>query len=266
MGNLYREALKKHSYSLIVILTILWSFFSVTWSSDMIHGGGMTTMSQMVSAMFEPDLSSLVLSTGMEATVRTVVYAFAGLSVAMVFGLILGLSGSKVLGNTTRLSKIRRQFSRRLLGFMRGIHELVWALLLIASLGLSPIAGVLALGIPYGGMLGRIWADLLDSVDEDLVSALETSGASKLQTFIYVYIPVALPDMLSYTMYRLECGIRSSSVMGFIGLGGLGYQIQLALDDLAYNEVWTYLYLLIIMVTMIDLWSKGLRRRLHHDL
>jgi phosphonate transport system permease protein len=115
-------------------------------------------------------------------------------------------------------------------------------------------------------MLGRIWADLLDSVDEDLVSALETSGASKLQTFIYVYIPVALPDMLSYTMYRLECGIRSSSVMGFIGLGGLGYQIQLALDDLAYNEVWTYLYLLIIMVTMIDLWSKGLRRRLHHDL
>lgn len=262
----YREKLIKNRYTVVVVIAIFWSFISVHWNMDMIHGGGLNTTIELITSMFHPDMSPLILSVALEATLLTVVYAFAGLSVAMVLGLILGVSASKVLGNKSKMSKIRQSISRRLLGFMRGIHELVWALLLIAALGLSPIAGVLALGIPYGGMLGRIWADLLDAVDNRMVEALECVGANKLQTFAYVYLPVAIADMLSYTMYRLECGMRSSSVMGFIGLGGLGYQIQLALDDLAYNEVWTYLYCLIIIISAIDLWSKNLRRRLQHDV
>ncbi len=266
MSKKYHESFVKHYSTVIVLIAVLWSFLSVNWSMDMVHGGGVSTMMQIFHAMFRPDFSSLILSVSIEATLRTLVYAVAGLSVAILLGLILGVSASKVLGDTSKLSKIRRNISRRVLGFMRAIHELVWALLLIALVGLSPIAGVFALGIPYGGMLGRIWADLLDSVDDRMILALRSSGASRFQTFIYVYLPIALPDMLSYSMYRLECGIRSSSVMGFVGLGGLGYQIRLSLDDLAYNEVWTYLYCLIIIITMVDMWSKALRRRLHHGM
>ena len=134
---------------------------------------------------------------------------------------------------------------RLLLGFMRAIHELVWAWLFVAALGLSPMAAVLALAIPYGGILGRIYADILNDVPDEPLEALRTSGASELKVLVYGRLPMALPDMLGYGFYRLECAIRAVAIMGFVGVGGLGLQVQLSLDDLLYREVWTLLYAII---------------------
>lgn len=258
---------KRPSYLVWIIgLVVFWSFYTFPWSEDLVHGGGLHTMLQIGSAMLHPNLSYALLRLGLLAAVRTLVYAFAGLSVALILGFSIGLSASQVLGSRSPFSPIRIFLSRRLLGFMRAIHELVWALLFVATIGLSPIAGVLALGIPYGGMLGRIWADLLDNVDPQIIASLKSSGANKWQVLFYGYLPIALPDMISYTLYRLECGIRSSAVMSFVGLGGLGYQIQLSLSDLAYAEVWTFLYLLILLILGVDQWSRALRRRLSYGM
>jgi phosphonate transport system permease protein len=73
---------------------------------------------------------------------------------------------------------------------------------------------------------------------------------------------MALPDMLSYTFYRLECGIRSAAILGFVGLGGLGFQIQISLDDLAYGRAWTFMLALIALVVVVDIWSTVVRRKL----
>ena len=73
---------------------------------------------------------------------------------------------------------------------------------------------------------------------------------------------MAFPDMLSYTFYRLECGIRSAAILGFVGLGGLGYQIKISLDDLAYGRAWTFLISLVLLVVIVDVWSTLVRRRL----
>ena len=73
---------------------------------------------------------------------------------------------------------------------------------------------------------------------------------------------MALPDMLSYTFYRLECGIRSAAILSWVGLGGLGFQIQIALADLAYGRAWTFLWALVILVLLVDQWSTQVRRRL----
>ena len=145
---------------------------------------------------------------------------------------------------------------------MRAIHELVWAWMFVAAFGLSPYAAILALGIPYGGMLGRIFADMLSDVPKEPIHALQAAGATKLQCLFYGYFPIVKASMISYTMYRLECAVRSSAIMSFVGLGGLGYQIQLSLDDLNYNEVWTFMYFLILLVVLIDLWSNLLRKRM----
>lgn len=108
-------------------------------------------------------------------------------------------------------------------------------------------------------------ADILNDVSKEPIKALKSSGASKLQLLIYGYLPLAKVDMISYTMYRFECAVRSSTIMSFVGLGGLGFQIQLSLQDLNYNEVWTFMFFLTALVVLIDLWSNVLRNKLISD-
>ena len=148
------------------------------------------------------------------------------------------------------------------LAFMRAIHELVWAWFFVVAVGLSPMAAVMALAIPYGGILGRVYADILNDVPEQPLRALRTAGASELKVLVYGRMPMALPDMLGYSFYRLECAIRAVAIMGFVGIGGLGLQVQLSLDDLFYGEVWTLLYAIIGLVALVDAWSSWVRRSL----
>jgi phosphonate transport system permease protein len=136
----------------------------------------------------------------------------------------------------------------------------VWAWLFVVAIGLSPIAGIFALAIPYAGILGRIYSEILVDVPEEPLNALRTSGASEFKVFLYGRLPMAMPDMLSYTFYRLECGIRSAAILSFVGITGLGYQIQLSLNDLLYNEVWTLLLFLVGLVALVDLWSSLVRK------
>jgi hypothetical protein len=124
---------------------------------------------------------------------------------------------------------------------LRAVYELVWAWLLVTAIGLSPYAGVLALAIPYAGILGRMYAERLNDVPEAPVRALAAAGAGQIKQLSYGRLPLALPDRVGDTFYRCECAVRSSAVMSFIGLGGLGYRIQLGVDDLRFHQVGTYL-------------------------
>lgn len=173
-----------------------------------------------------------------------------------------GIIASGVLLRRPVLRGITVGLVRFLLGFFRAIHELVWALLFVTALGLSPLAAVLALALPYAGILGRILADMLSDVPERPLAALRAAGASEWTVLLYGRLPHALPNMVSYALYRYECGIRSAAILSFVGLGGLGYQIQISLDDLRYNEVWTFVYCLVLLAVLVDTWSRVLRRRL----
>lgn len=253
---------KRLVLNFILIVVFLWSLTSVNWGSDLFHPGGKAAMTQIIKGLFKPDLSPRILSLAMISTFRTIAYAVTGMTIAIIIAFVFGILASGVLSKSQHGRTISKGFFRGLLGFMRAMHELIWAWLFVASIGLSPYAAIFALGIPYGGTLGRIFADMLNDVPKEPINALKASGASKLQILFYGYLPIAKIDMLSYTMYRFECAIRSSTIMSFIGLGGLGYQIQMALNDLNYNQVWTYLFFLIGLIVLIDIWSNLLRKRL----
>ncbi|MBV7506535.1 ABC transporter permease subunit [Bacillus sp. sid0103] len=246
--------------TLLLIAVFVWSLFSIQWSADLFHAGGIPTMLQIFEGLIQPNLSVEVLTKGLESAWITLAYAVAGMSLALIYAFIVGVLASGVLTS----SKVARLTSkicfRGILGFTRSIHELIWAWLFVAAVGLSPYAAIFALAIPYGGILGRIFADMLNDVPAPPITALSSSGASKLQILIYGYFPLVWSDMISYTLYRFECAIRSSAIMSFVGLGGLGYQIQLSLADLKYDQVWTYVYFLIGLVLLVDLWSNYVRK------
>ena len=256
--NGFLESRRLLTYLLVAAVAL--SALSVDWRAGLVHPGGAASAAQIFSALFTPKLAPDFLAIALSASWTTVTFAVAGLTLAIAVGLPLGVLGSGVLlaPGVRRVTTIA--FVRVLLGLLRSIHELVWAWLFVVAIGLSPIAGIFALAIPYAGILGRIYSEILVDVPEQPLIALRTTGASEFKVFLYGRLPMALPDMLSYTFYRLECGIRSAAILSFVGISGLGYQIQLSLDDLLYNEVWTLLFFLVGLVALVDLWSSVVRK------
>ncbi|AFS77098.1 ABC phosphonate transporter permease protein [Gottschalkia acidurici 9a] len=247
---------------MVLISAFIWSLFSVSWGSDLIHSGGKNAIAQIIRSLFNPDLSEYVIKSALIAAWRTLVYAIAGMTLAIIIAFILGILASGVLSNNRVILYISKGIFRGILGLMRAIHELVWAWLFVAAIGLTPYAAIFAIAIPYGGILGRIFADILNDVPHEPIEALKSSGASRLQILFYTYLPIAKTDMISYTMYRFECAVRSSTIMSFVGLGGLGFQIQLALQDLNYSQAWTYMFFLLVLIVLIDFWSSLIRKDL----
>jgi len=222
------------------------------------HEGGLDALAEIGAALLRPELGAETLGRLAAATAHTVAYALAGMSVAIAIGFPLGALASGSWGG----SGVLRVAVRFLLAGLRSIHELVWAWLLVAAVGLAPIAGVLALGIPYGGILGRVAADLFADTNERPLAALRSAGATTWGVFWWGRVPCVLPELTGYSFYRFECALRSATILSFVGLGGLGLEIDLALDDLDFRRAWTFVLGLVALVVLVEAWSAAVRRRL----
>ncbi len=253
---------RRSTLTIILVGAFTWSLLNIDWREPLLHTGGVDAAARLLASMLQPDLSPDLLYLGLVAAWRTLAYATAGVTLAYVLAVPLGILASGVLVRNSLLRPLTATAFRICLGFLRAIHELVWAWLFVAAIGLSPIAAVLAIAIPYAGILGRILAEMLNDVPEAPLRSLRTAGASEGQALLYGRLSIAFADMVSYALYRYECGIRSAAIMSFIGLGGLGYQIQISLDDLQYRQVWTFVYMLAALVVLVDGWSNLIRRRL----
>ena len=248
--------------TLILLGAFLWSALQVDWSGGLVHRRGFQVLGELAGGLATPNLSGDVLNAALSAAWSTTAFAVAGLSLALVMGIPLGIIASGALSGDGGIRRVTVVVARTVLSALRSVHELVWAWLFVASIGLSPFAAVFALAIPYAGILGRIYADLLVDVDERPLRALRGSGATERTVLLYGRLPAMLPEATSYTFYRLECGLRSSAILGFVGLGGLGLQIQLALNDLDYSRASTLLIVLIGLIVIVEVWSTLVRRRI----
>ena len=205
----------------------------------------------------------------LQQTWQTVAIATAGLALALLGAIPATLIITERL-SVSRLGTGRmrwpaaalRQLVRWLLIVLRSVPELVWALLFVRVVGLGPTAGVLAIAISYSGMLGKVYAEILESSDARATDALLANGASRLAALLYGALPDSSAELVSYTVYRWECAIRGSAVMGFVGAGGLGQLMQESTNKMAGGEVSTMLIMFVLLVAVADLVSRMLRRRL----
>ncbi len=227
-------------------------------------------MGQFVAAFWPPAHDAEFLQLLWPATLQTLAIATAGMCLALLIALPAALLASRALslsavlrgGRPSWRAQLLRWPPRGLLIFLRSVPEIVWALLFVRAVGLGPTAGVLAIAITYGGMLGKVYAEIFESVDQRPARALMIAGSSRLDAFIYGILPNAAAEMLSYTIYRWECAIRASVVMGFVGAGGLGQQIDLSLRMFAGGEVASLLLTFLGLVLLADQLSRLLRVRL----
>ncbi len=201
-------------------------------------------------------------------TWRTVAMATAGITLALVLAIPLTLLSTRVLsisalsGRMARVPFWVRQVVRWLLIVLRSIPELVWALVFVRVVGLGPTAGVLAIALTYGGMLGKVYGEILESGETHATETLMRNGAGRLQALIYGLLPNNAPELTSYTVYRWECAIRSSVVLGFVGAGGLGQQMDNSMKMFNGGEVATMLLVFMALVALADQVSASLRKSL----
>ena len=249
--------------TIVIIFGIFISLMSTSWSNGkLIRPNAWPFIVEIVSAIWSLDLSTEFLKIAINSTSITVGYAASGLSLAVLLALPLGILASGTLFRSLVVRVVGMVSIRSVLALLRSIHELVWAWLIIVAIGFSPAAAILAIAIPYSAILARIYADLLNDVPQEPIVALRASGANELKVLLYGRLSMALPNMLSYTFYRFECAIRSAAIFSFVGVGGLGYQIQLSMDDLRFEQVWTLLAFLVFVIAFVDLWSNLVRSKL----
>lgn len=197
---------------------------------------------------------------------RTVAIATCGMALALVLAIPLTLAATTVLsvsalpGRMHAAPFVLRQAVRWLLILLRSVPELVWALVFVRVVGLGPTAGVLAIALTYAGMLGKVYSEILESGETHATTALLRNGSGRLQAFFYGVLPTNSAELTSYTVYRWECAIRSSAVLGFVGAGGLGQQLITSLKMFNGAEVSTILLVLIALVGMADWISARLRQ------
>jgi phosphonate transport system permease protein len=161
-----------------------------------------------------------------------------------------------------RLPFAVRQAVRGLLIVLRSVPELVWALVFVRVVGLGVTAGVLAIALTYGGMLGKVYSEILESGETHATETLLRNGCGRLQAFGWGLLPQNAGELISYTVYRWECAIRSSVVLGFVGAGGLGQQLDSSMKMFAGGEVTTMLLVFFGLVALADQVSGWLRKAL----
>ena len=213
---------------------------------------------------YAPDFLAMVA----RETWRTVAIATAGMSLALVVALPLTLLATRVLSVSSLSGQMAagpfwlRQGVRGLLIVLRSVPELVWALVFVRVVGLGPTAGVLAIALTYGGMLGKVYSEILESGEPHATETLLRNGAGRLQAFFFGLLPQNAAELMSYTVYRWECAIRSSVVLGFVGAGGLGQQLDGSMKMFAGGEVLTMLLVFFALVALADFISAWLRKAL----
>jgi len=187
-----------------------------------------------------PDFfSSAGLAT---ALLRTLAFAFVGVTLGAGAGFLLALV-------------YRFRMVRTFCAFIRAIHELFWALIFLQFFGFHPLTGVLAIAIPYAGIFAKVYSEILDEADQEPRNLLP-SGVGALSAFVYTRIPDCWEQLRTYTSYRLECGFRSSAILGFVGLPTLGFYLESAFSQGHYSEAGAVLILFYVLIATIPLWVR----------
>ena len=209
------------------------------------------------------------LKTVFNSLIATLKFAILAMSVSIPLGAVLAFFSTTAWWPDNLSSKVYTMILRTLyitarlwIAFARSIHELIWGILFITAIGLSTEAAIIAVTIPFSGILAKIYAEIFEEHTKEVQNMFRSIGAGYFTSFVLGILPLAFPDLVSYTFYRLECAFRTAAVFGFVGIETIGYRIKLSSDEFHYHEVWTYLYVLFFTVAIIEWWGAKIREKL----
>lgn len=248
--------------ALIVIVPIAWALHrAVPARTDLVNRGGIPLLAALFGDVLHPSLEPTFLGLVAHAAGVTLAFAAVGTAGALVVGLLGGLILSDVAWRRRPPWPVRvvRLLLRLLLVAVRSVHELVWALLFVSVLGLDPLVAILAIALPFGAQTAQVFAEMFDGIPPGALRALRSAGARPTSALAYTLLPQSAPLLLSYAFYRFECAVRSTVLLGVVGVGGLGQELVVSLQSRNWDEVWTLVGAVLLLSAIVDVWSTRLR-------
>jgi len=240
---------------LTIAALLAWSWTPV----EMYKIGGLVTdwrnMAEFAAGFTRPSLRDWPAYAGQ--MLETVQMALWGTALAVFFGIPLSILGS---ANVTPQWLV--QPVRRLMDAFRAINEIVFALLFVVAVGLGPLAGILALAIHNIGIVAKLFSEAVEAIDPRPVEGIRATGASRLQEVVFGVVPQVLPLWSSFTLYRFETNVRSATVLGIVGAGGIGQSLYENIRAFQYSETATIVIIIVLTVMLIDLLSARIRKLL----
>ena len=239
----------------LLILFMVWSLFWCDFSIVALFRSA-PRFAEFFTRMVPPDWSTSHLI--IRSTVETLMIAFAGTFIAVLISLPLGLLAAHNVSPPWISQSLKI-----ILGFMRSIPLIVLAIVFVVAVGLGPFPGMLAIAFHSIGMLAKFYAEEFETADQGIVNAVGGTGANRLQTLRFGLFPQSVPQLTSFTIYRLEMNFRDATVLGLVGAGGIGYYIQLYVRGFQYDKVAVLLLMVILVVTLLDqltFWVRKLLR------
>ncbi|MCM3742207.1 phosphonate ABC transporter, permease protein PhnE [Oceanobacillus luteolus] len=242
--------------TVLVIALYVWTFTSIDIDWGRAIERAANNFQRVIPQLFSPDWSA----TGKVALsmLETVFIAFAGSLMAAILAVPLAFLAARNMMGGVIISTI----GKWILSAVRAFPDIILAILFVVAVGPNAFAGVLAIAIGSTGMLGKMFAEILEGIDMNVVEAMEASGANKIQILFHGVLPQITPEFLSYAIYRFEVDIRASSILGIVGAGGIGTLIIFASNNRNWSEMGTILLAIILVVTVIDFASARIRRKI----
>ena len=241
---------------MLFLVFVAWSFAYLAIDlTQFFSADSLAQMGKYSRSFFPPDLSRAYLPRVGQGTVETLAISAIGTLLATGFGLLLALPAAG------RFGLLARSSARLILNFLRAVPELVWAAFMVLAAGLGPFAGTLALAVHTTGVLGRLFAESLENTPPEPSLALVHNGSPPVLAFLYGTFPGILPQVIAYTLYRWENNIRMATILGFVGAGGLGQMLYFSLSLFQQRQALTIILAMLVLVTIVDGISAGLRGR-----
>jgi len=212
-------------------------------------------MAVFISDFLKPDFTDLGMYV--EKMIETVQIALWGSALSIVVGVPCGILSSNNIAPVWVVQPMRR-----VMDACRAINELVFAILFVAAVGLGPFAGVMALFIHNLGVISKLFSEAVEAIDPRPVEGIRATGASRLQQVIYGVIPQVLPLWSSFSLYRFETLVRSATVLGIVGAGGIGFTFYESFRSFQYDRAAAVIVVVVAVVSVIDMLSSQLRKRL----
>lgn len=188
---------------------------------------------------------------------ETIEMTLLATSIALAISLPLGFLAAK----NTSPHPIVFHVTRTSLSFMRALPELVWALVFVSAVGLGPLPGVMALSFVTVGFMGKFFAESIEVVDVKPIEGVEAHGAGWFQVRTYAYLPQAMPDFIGSTLYILDHNLRAAAILGLVGAGGIGYDMNMAMRLFDYDRILGIALAIYLIVALLDRLSSHFRAR-----
>ena len=254
-----QKIIKNWIIAIVVLAIIAWGF--VGMPALELKSKSIEILKSIFHGLFHPDWGYVYIPAGedlLRGLLETFAIAVIGTFIAAIICIPFAFLGAQ------NLIKIRpvTGITKFILSVIRVFPEIVMALIFIKAVGPGSFSGVLALRIHSVGMLGKLFVEDIERLDFTSVEALKASGANKTKTLIFAVIPQILPSFLSLVLYRFELNLRSASILGLIGAGGIGTPLIFALQTRSWDRVGIILIGLVIMVAIVDLISGAIRKRI----